>query len=208
MTETEITQVLQKDLSGFSIKPAVKQRQKHLHVLLIRPDGSQVDYPGLTQRVQTSLQSLPLTAVERVTVYGRLVGGKDYEWENSFNLGGSRGDGGESTVFYDDRTLAYGNRFDGGQTLMADDDDSPTQVYQPSMPMSRGVDPSDHTLVAPDPQRPAPGISIPQVVQPEVPSRSGNRSSKGGRNQQMMIMIGVGIAAAVLVLVLFLVLRG
>lgn len=145
MTEAEIAQALQTDLEPYRLKAIVKQKQSHLHVLLSRSGEVPVDYGLLTKQVCTRLRTLQPQGVDLITVYGRVTGQKDYEWEDTRQLTAE-----ETLVFDSSKMEDYLKELE----MAAPEDEPPTEVYQPkaaSVPFSSTpIDPEEVTLVAPN----------------------------------------------------------
>jgi hypothetical protein len=80
MDEAELTQSLQADLNFFKVKVQVKHREDQLHILVSRSQKNDVDYTVVFDTVQNSLAQKNLT-VEAFTVYGRIFGAKQPEWQ-------------------------------------------------------------------------------------------------------------------------------
>ncbi len=80
MDEAEITQALQADLNFFKVKVQVKHREDQLHILISRSQKNDVDYTVVFDAVQNSLAQKHLP-VETFTVYGRVFGAKQPEWQ-------------------------------------------------------------------------------------------------------------------------------
>jgi hypothetical protein len=80
MDEAEITQALQADLNFFKVKVQAKHRDDQLHILISRSQTNDVDYTVLFDAVRNTLTQYKLP-VEVFTVYGRLFGSKQPEWQ-------------------------------------------------------------------------------------------------------------------------------
>lgn len=80
MDEAELTQSLQADLNFFKVKVQVKHREDQLHILVSRSQKNDVDYTVVFDTVQNSLVQKHLP-VEAFTVYGRIFGAKQPEWQ-------------------------------------------------------------------------------------------------------------------------------
>lgn len=176
MMEQELTQSLQPLLKSLQVKFAVKVKQGHMHILLSRSASKAVDYPVVTQALQRKIQELGLTSVgmKGVTVYGRVAGEKQWEWEKTFELDPQA-------------TLVYRAPSKDEED---DEDDLPTEIYQ-------GGSRSDATLVAPynKPSRKTKATVLEQSISSRQPSP--NKSL-------IMTLAGLGGAAVVLVILLIL----
>jgi hypothetical protein len=215
MTEAELTQVIQKDLAYFKIKPVVKQRENHLHVLLNRPEDVTADYPSLTRLVRGNLRSLKLPGLDRVTVYGRIIGHKEYEWEETSDLiTTDESDREGSTIYLADNPLAQLNQL---QMMYGDaDEDAPTELFQSPQgatpfPASE-PSPQINSLPShpPIPAQPYPQADLPSAPQslsslpPSGQSLPPSRSDSSPL-QNPIIWIVIGIVIVVLIgLLLFL----
>lgn len=195
MTEEEIIQALQTDLAQYRLKPVVKRKQSHLHVLLSRPEDVAVDYAFLTKQVCTRIRSLRLQEITQITIYGRVSGQKAYEWEETRQLTA------EETLFFDRAKLEdYFRELDMAQP----EDDPPTEVYQPKAssipePNPRFAEMDELTIVAPNGTVDQSGGEIP-VQEEAMPT-----SYQTGPFSKPMIKVLAGVGAAVLVLVIALV---
>jgi hypothetical protein len=85
MDEAELTQSLQADLNFFKVKVQVKHREDQLHILVSRSQKNDVDYTVVFDTVQNSLAQKNLP-VEAFTVYGRIFGAKQPEWQCNGDL--------------------------------------------------------------------------------------------------------------------------
>ncbi len=85
MDEAELTQALQADLNFFKVKVQVKHREDQLHILISRSQKNDVDYTVLFDTVQNSLAQKRLST-ETFTVYGRVFGAKQPEWQGNGEL--------------------------------------------------------------------------------------------------------------------------
>jgi hypothetical protein len=80
MDEAELTQSLQADLNFFKVKVQVKHREDQLHILVSRSQKNDVDYTVVFDTAKNSLEQKHLP-VEAFTVYGRIFGAKQPEWQ-------------------------------------------------------------------------------------------------------------------------------
>lgn len=197
MTEAEIIQALQLVLEPYRLKAIVKQKQSHLHVLLSRPGEVTVDYGLLTKQVCTRLRTLQLPGVNLITVYGRISGQKEYEWEETRQLMAE-----ETLVFDSSKMEAYLKELEMSQP---EEDEPPTEVYEPkASTMSNPSFPADQdevTLVAPNMTIDQLRDEVSEFSEPTPPSRS-LPFSPG----QIKVIAGVVAAGVVLVITLLLVL--
>lgn len=187
MTEAEITQALQTDLEPYRLKAIVKQKQSHLHVLLSRPEEVPVDYPLLTKQVCTRLRTLQPAGVSQITIYGRVSGQKEYEWEETRQLMAE-----ETLVFDSSKMEDYLKEL---EISHLEEDEPPTEVYQPRA--SAPVDPDEATLVAPN-------TTIDQLRgEPSIPEPPTPQSASGPLSPgQIKILAGAGAAVLVLLIAL------
>ncbi len=189
MTEAEIAQALQTDLEPYRLKAIVKQKQSHLHVLLSRPEEVTADYPLLTKQVCTRLRALQPAGVSQITIYGRVSGQKEYEWEATRQLMAE-----ETLVFDSSKMEDYLKELAMSQA----EDEPPTEVYQPRA-SSPPIDPDEATLVAPN-------TTIEQLLGESATSEEPlTPQSTSGPLSPSQIKILVGAGAAVLVLLIALV---
>ncbi len=85
MDEAELTQALQADLNFFKVKVQVKHREDQLHILISRSQKNDIDYTVVFDTIQKSLAQKHLP-VEIFTVYGRVFGSKQPEWQGNGEL--------------------------------------------------------------------------------------------------------------------------
>jgi hypothetical protein len=154
MMEQELTQSLQPLFKSLQVKFAVKVKQGHMHILLSRSASKSIDYPMVTQSLQRKIQELGLTSVgmKGVTVYGRVAGEKQWEWERTFELDP------QATLVY--RAPSSPNE--------DEEDELPTEIYQ-------GGSRSDATLVAPYNKPLSRKATV--LEQPVSPRQSGSNKS-------------------------------
>jgi hypothetical protein len=86
-TDTNLTEILQQDLTPLHLRGLVRREAGHLHILLSRPERIPAHYPKLVDRIQEQLQTQKLLGgIDAITYYGRVAGKTEFEWTTTSKL--------------------------------------------------------------------------------------------------------------------------
>jgi hypothetical protein len=86
MTEVEIGELLESDLTAYNLVVQAIQQDECLLVTLNRPADSNLDYTALTEAITARIKTLQLPGIHTLVLCSRVLGEYDVDWQTQLEL--------------------------------------------------------------------------------------------------------------------------